>query len=359
MIKIYNKRGVHNYKEKKMEKAIQAYLEKHPDEAANFVPAETIDELKAYHDKFTSETVEIISETKTDPEQAHKDFRKGMEETVQPKDIEDDSEMYEPRPDPMNRDEPIIRDYVNDSGFKDEDPKKDTGRSNYDEPTSFKDSFGLPGEDIGGDNKKQQEPINPKPKQPSSGPDPDAKIKRKSKKKFTKYAIDAVCALAERGITWYATKDITAQKLAEYVEKDEISQQALDLLVYIDANTQGSVKQFFSNRIETVQEFAKFTIEEKEDLAEALEDFLEYKKIEINPTINIAVIFAGMLFERALKAMTIKAETNSILEQLRAMHTNTEEQYGSDVPDENPAEAPAPETEQPEVSNELATQEPE
>ena len=37
----------------------------------------------------------------------------------------------------------------------------------------------------------------------------DSKIKKKSRKKFTKHAVNAVCALAGKGVVWYATKDIT------------------------------------------------------------------------------------------------------------------------------------------------------
>ena len=322
-MKIYAKAGRHNYKEAKLVKALQEYFKNNPVKAEGFAPATTPEQLKEYHDHYCIEETPIISETKT---KSVLDVPEVPEEDMLP--ISNDV-GYEPADDPMNRDEPKIRDYVLDDGFKDENSET-TKPSAYDEPQSFKDSFGLPNESIQSESKPKQQqplgaPLNSQPKEKSSGPDPDAKIKRKSKKKFTKYAVDAVCALAERGIVWYGTKDITEERLAKYIADDEIVADALDILVHIDSATQGTVRQFFQSRIETIKEFAKFTVEEKEDLGEALEDFLEYKKIEINPTINIGVIFLGMIFERALNMITIRAETNSILVQLRDRRGQEEE----------------------------------
>jgi hypothetical protein len=316
-MKIYNKRGQPNHKEKLLIKKLTEYFEKNPDKYSGYDAPSNFDDLKAVHDQYCIEVAEVISETKN--ETTHEEFRKATEES-----IEQEPDLFTPRPDPMNRDEPKIRDYVMDDGFKD-DQKVPQPASNYSEPTTFKDSFDLPDDNIQGDKKAQQQgPINSRPYQAKTTTtvDPDAKIKRKSKKKFTKYAVDAVCALAGRGIVWYATSDITNEKLQEAVANDEISKASLDMLVYLDANTQGTVKQFFEKTIVDTQHLAEFTQDEKDDLAEALEDFLEYKKIEINPTINVGVIFLGMLFERALKAMQMKAESASILSQLKTIHAS-------------------------------------
>ncbi len=311
-MKVFNKIGKRSFKDGKLEKDLQQFFTDNPDKYQGFSPANTPEELKQYHDLYMTEDAVVVEET------THESFRDSMKPEVEP-------ELF-PQDDPMNRHEPKIRDYVLDDGFKDT-KKEDTKQSTYDEPKSFEDSFNLPDDNIQGDNKQGSGPSisQPKPKQPNAPADPDAKVKRKSKKKFTKYAVDAVCALAERGIVWYSTKDITQEKLAEYVANDEIAEQALELIVMIDANTKGNVREFFQSRCESAAEFAKFTLEEKEDLAEALEDFMEYKKIEINPTINILVLFLGMAFERALKAITIRVETNSILVQLKDMKTNSQD----------------------------------
>ncbi len=327
MLKVYHKKGAKNYKEKKLERELQEFFESNPEKAESFSPATTPEELETAHKSYLADDAEIVSETKTD----HQNFRDSLEPELFPKD------------DPMNRDQPIIRDYVLDDGFTDS-KKEPVQQSRYDEPKTSEESFDIPDDSIRSESKSGSGPSisQPKFKQQEKAPDPDAKIKRKSKKKFTKYLVDAVCALAERGIVWYSTKDITQDKLSEYVEKDEISEEALNLLVMLDANTQGTVKQFFANRCETAAEFAKFTLDEKEDLAEALEDFLEFKKVEINPAIQLGVVFAGMLFERALKAITLRAETNSILVQLKDMHKNTSDYDPADVTNTVPESNPDP-----------------
>ncbi len=352
-MKIYNKRGQPNHKEKLLIKKLTEYFEKNPEKYTGYDAPSNFDDLKAVHDQYCIEVAEVISETKNDTSNdsnttTHEEFRKATEES-----LEQEPDLFTPRPDPMNRDEPKIRDYVMDDGFKD-DLKKEQPASNYSEPTSFKDSFEIPDDNIHGDKKTQQQgPINSRPYQPkvSTPVDPDAKIKRKSKKKFTKYAVDAVCALAGRGVVWYATRDITDEALQAAVVNDEISKASLDVLVYLDASTQGTVKQFFEMTIVNTQQLAEFTQDEKDDLAEALEDFLEYKKIEINPTINVGVIFLGMLFERALKAMQMKAESASILSQLKTIHASNTDvthyqappvgEQKQEEPEANPTENPA------------------
>ncbi len=364
-VKVFKKRGTPNHNQRKMIKDLQEYFEANPGKAENIVVATDDDSLKSLHAQYCAEEVEF-TEIKNDgtttthkpnmENESHENFRDSMGGEDDP----DSEDEYAPRVDPMNRHEPIIRDYVKEDGFQQETGQKPPAASSYDEPTNFKDSFDIPDDTIQPD-QKQQGPINSqpiKPKAPTPA-DPDAKIKRKSKKKFTKYAVDAVCALAGRGIVWWATKDITDASLQKAITDDEITEASLKMLVYLDHSTQGTVKQFFELQILAAQDLANFTPEEKEDLAEALEDFMEFKKIEINPTINLGVIFLGMVFERAMKAMENKAQTGSILIQLKNMHAlgisgtqqNNEPDLATEEPDPDPAsseeviESPMAETE--------------
>jgi hypothetical protein len=336
-IKVFKKRGLPNFKQKKLIAELQEFFEANPDKATGFQIAENDAELKSLHELYCTEAVEFTEEKKDgsvvdhdkegtpDPDAVkedtgHKSFRDSIKE-------EYTSEKY----DPQNREEPKIRDYVLEDGFSKDAGTKEQAQSAYNEPTNFKDSFDIPDATIseGGTEKpKTYGPLNsnPPPKKPFQPADPDAKLKRKSKKKFTKYAVDAVCALAGRGLIFWSTKDITNERIQEYILNDEISKASLDMIVYLDTNTQGTVKQFFELAVVKAQDLANFTQEEKEDLAEALEDFLEYKKIEINPTINIGVIFLGMIFDRAMKVMESRAQTNSILIQIKNIHSGTEQQ---------------------------------
>ncbi len=320
-MKVYNKRGVHNYKEKKLEEALLAYFEKNPDKVGSYTVPTNYDDLKAAHDNLCIESVEF-EETKDEKTEQKEDTHESFRDSMSNPDTEDQHN----RPDPMNRDEPIIRDYVKNDGFK-EDSKEEKPNSNYEEPTSFRDSFEIPDSEEGkGGPKEQIHTPPPKPKQPTP-PDPDAKLKKKSKRKFTKYAIEALCALSGRAMVWYATKDITDQKLDEYIANDEIARASLEMLVTLENGSRGTVRQFFQSQCFSAQQLAQFTPEEKEDLIEAFDDFLEYKKIEINPSVNVLVIFAGIMFERVLGAMSIKAAGTSVLEQIKDQYNAYKEDH--------------------------------
>lgn len=327
-MKIYNKQGKHNYKESKLEKALSAHFELHPEQMEGYIAPKNFDELKAVHDKYCIEETEILSETiNSEKPQTHQSFRDSMDPE---KTTQEDNNLFTAAEDPMNRDNPKIRDYVLDDGFTEDKGKKAATASNFSEPTNFRESFDIPDDTIQSDKPKngagpQNNPYNspPPPRKEGSGPDPDAKAKKKSRKKFTRHAVNAVCALAGKGIVWYATKDITDSELAKSIANDEISEASLRLLVFLNDGTQGEVKQFFRQCIGDAQNLAEFTPEEKDDLIEALDDFLDFKKIEINPGIELGAVFLGLMLDRALKALMIKASASSILVQLKDMHKNT------------------------------------
>lgn len=355
-MKIYSKKGVLSFTEKKLKKALEEHYAKHPEDFEGYETPTDVDNLKAWHDKITIKDTPIISETSNKDEiigdVGHDEFlrqsRESLERDQQP-------DLFTAKEDPMNRESPKIRDYVLDDGFTDTNDKAAQVNSSYEEPKSFRESFEIPDENTGSNEPpKPGQGKNiynspPPPKKEHQAADPDAKLKRKSRKKFTRHAVNAVCALAGKGIVWYATKDITDAALAKAIAEDEISEQSLKLLVWLDNGTQGAVKTFFQQAIGDAQDLANFTEDEKLDLIEALDDFLEYKKIEISPGVELGAVFMGIMLDRALKAVMIKAKASSILDQLKDMHKNTDNTYYRDPAAEQAAADPAatePEQEQ-------------
>jgi len=326
---IYKKRGQPNHKEKLLIKKLTEYFNQHPERYVEYTPAVDFEELKKAHDYFLTEEAVVLEETKSHESDPIEDRQ---------------SDLFTPQEDPINRDEPKIREYVLNSELSDQKASKAHPSSSYAEPTSFKESFEILDED---DQIREEKkgPINERPIPPKDKtPDPDAKIKRKSKKKFTKYAVDAVCALAGRGIVWFATKDITEERLQELVMNDEISDASLKMLVYLDHNTQGTVKQFFNLHVTKAQDLANFTEDERDDLSDALEDWMEFKKIEINPTVQLGTILLGMIFNRAMAALQYKAETTSVLNQLRNIHAGElQKVHSTPPPAEQQKSEPTPE----------------
>lgn len=352
-MKIYSKKGVLNFQEKKLKKALEEHLAKNPEDFAGYETPTDFEGLKFWHDKITIKETPIISETPNE-DVGHEEFARQAKESLD-REKQQQPDLFTAKEDPMNREAPKIREYVLDDGFS--DTKTDTQtNSSYEEPKSFRESFEIPEQETGANDSSNKSGQSkniynspPPPKKDASPTDPDAKLKRKSRKKFTRHAVNAVCALAGKGIVWYATKDITDAALAKAIAGDEISEQSLKLLVWLDNGAQGAVKTFFQQAIGDAQELAYFTEDEKLDLIEALDDFLEYKKIEISPGVELGAVFMGLMLDRALKAVMIKAKTNSILEQLKDMHKNTDNTYYRDPAAEEASADPAatePEQEQ-------------
>ncbi|MEG7735986.1 hypothetical protein U2446_15120, partial [Listeria monocytogenes] len=69
--------------------------------------------------------------------------------------------------------------------------------------------------------------------------------------------------LAEKGITWWATKDINDAKIVEYELTGEYN---LDMLVSLENGAEISIKGFFANQCKSAEQLAKFEPEEKQDI---------------------------------------------------------------------------------------------
>lgn len=373
MITVYTKTRRKNYKEKRyvelLEEIISKKIEENPELADSFRPAESFEELEKMYNLYTSEDAVIekeninknknnmaneVDETEDDFEQQKPNRPKGGDEDSIDKEFVD----------PFNREEPIVRDYVLDGGdLADPNTVDFSGQSSFDEPTSFDEAFVLPDENTpppssggggfgGGSQRPPREEREEPREQARINPDFDdmsSGKKRKSTKKFAKYIVETVCMLQEKGFVWYATKDITEAKLVEYELKQQMD---LSLLLNMPDGQEVTVKQFFQNQCIIAEQAAVIDEESKADLSEALAEVLLEKGIAPTPTQELMLIAGKVLLGQAITLFTLKASSDSVLTQLRAMkkaETETDEIEYSEpqtgeayTPYEFPKSAPQP-----------------
>ena len=139
---------------------------------------------------------------------------------------------------------------------------------------------------------------------------------KKSTKKFAKYIVEAVCALAEKGFVWYANKEINDAKLAEYELNGEMD---LSILVTLENGQEATVRRFFQQQCIAAEQLSKFEEEEKKDMAEALAEVFLEKGIAPSKTQELLIIVGGVLIKKGAFLLSLKSQTNSLLDQLRAM----------------------------------------
>lgn len=354
-MKVYNKRGKKNYKEVRLIKELESELQKRIDSGEhaivhNFKPADTYEELQQLHIQYTSRDAEFeeVKETQSNADNMAKKQEDDILDDISIEDNDDTSFI-----DPFNRQEPTTYDYTNDGGFSKESTPKNTGQTDFAEPMSFDEAFELPGEgeepvenekqskDGKGDDAKQ--PKQSRSKQTKEDPwnasfdDMSSGNQKKSTKKFAKYIVEAVCALAEKGFVWYANKDINDAKLAEYELSGEMN---LSILVTLENGQDATVKQFFQQQCLAAEQLAKFEDEEKKDMAEALSAVLLEKGIAPTPTQELMIVVGGVLVKKGAILLSLKSQTNSLLNQLRMMNTPQQPQY-------QPEPQPQPVYEQP------------
>lgn len=335
-IKVYNKRGKKNYKEVRLVNELKAELEKRAKDdhtiVHNFKPADSFEELKKLHTEYLSTDAkyeEVEEKSNLD------DMAKKQNIDIEIDDMSDDSSFV----DPFNRQEPTTYDYTNEGGFSKESTPKNTGQVDFAEPTSFDEAFELPvegeddepvendGQQKQKDQKQQKEPKQKYVKEDpwnSSFDDMSSGNQKKSTKKFAKYIVEAVCALAEKGFVWYANKDINDAKLAEYELSNEMD---LSILVTLENGQEATVKRFFQNQCIAAEQLSKFDDEEKKDMSEALSAVLLEKGVAPTPTQELLIVVGGVLVKKGAMLLSLKAQTNSLLDQLRAMNTNKAPQY--------------------------------
>lgn len=346
--RIYNKKGKLSYKENKLVKDIQDALEKkfgnNPSAQNNFIPASSPEELKELHLKYCTTDVEFEDVPNT--EEQHKEFRDSMKETVQQEEIKTDNIMEDDNGfiDPFNDANPIVRDYVTDVNLDKNPDSGDSNKSNFDEPTTFKEAFTMPDASIptGPSEKKEtkdkkDEPLNPSYNEQSSG------RKKRTNKKFAKYIVEAVCMLAERGFIWWTTKDITDAKVMEYELNNEID---LTLLLSMPNGQQATIKEWFKSQCYQAEQLAKFQQAEKDDLAEVLAELLDKKGISPSIEQEVAIIALKMFGEKFMIALDMKKGITNIIEQLKELNKNNKSGYSYNEPQQAQAQQNA------EVANE-------
>jgi hypothetical protein len=336
-MKIYTKRGLKNYKEKKLLKALEPILEQRMAEDPNFgnqfVPANSYADLQKMYNKYVVEDIETFEEINTEKDMARK--RSTKIEDVEFEDDFDSVDEQTPAPksggqsgksntfiDPFNREEPIVRDYVmgDESLRKGNDSAPADTRSFFKEPTSFEEAFEIPSDEEADESPKavkerrkervESEPMNPDFDEMNTGK------KKRSTKKFAKYIVEAVSVLSEKGFVWYANNDINDAKLAEYEMSGEMD---LSLLVSLEDGQEVSVKQFFQTQCAKAELLAKWTDEQKEDLSSALAEVLMEKGVAPTPTQELLLVTLTIVGGQAMTLFALKSQTNSLLTQLRAM----------------------------------------
>lgn len=310
---IYQKRGNLNFKERKMISEINEVLAKNPDFEQTLSPASTFDELKELHTKFVAEAVDF-------------------EEVPKVSETQQQTSSKAPIIDPLNRDEPNVRDYVMDDKF---DPFADFqkgNQSNFSEPTNFGQAFDLPDEDelqnnrqSRGSSNNQSRPNQSRPNQSRPQPvfsEDSAKDKRRSKR-FAKSIINTTCNLLEVGFVWYATKDINESKLAEYELTQEIDVNAL---LSLPDGSEVTIKEFFLSQLGDIAEASKISQEEREDLTDSLTEIFIEKNIQPSPAYEFGMTALSVLAKKGIQLYMISNQNNQILNQLREKNALMREQ---------------------------------
>lgn len=360
MIKVYAKKGKPNYKEKRLVAELQQAIEKRrvsdPEITERFRPANTFEELQGLHRMYASEEVEYTEINNKDMAKKKVETDEELENVTEGTpnfdfDDEDESTSFI---DPFNREEPIVRDYVTEGGMS-EDTGKERGpvRTTFDEPVSWEEAFELPSDEDTPEAKDknsksgQRPPKREKPRQESFNPDFEDmpnKSKKQSTKKFAKYIVEAVCAIAEKGFVWFANKDINEAKLTEYELNGEID---TSLLLTLEDGQDATVRQFFQQQCLAAEQLAKFEDEEKKDLADALSELFMEKGIAPTKTQEFLIVLGGVVVKKGAMLFAFKSQSNAVLAQLRSMNegnqVSNEPYYEPQPQAQQPQYTPAPE----------------
>lgn len=325
-MKIYKKKGMPNYKEKRMLNDIEAVLNKKfeadTEFAKHFQPANNYEELVQMHKRYAGEEIEF-EDVKTEKTNITDMAKSKPAETSNVAEETSSMDSDNSFIDPFNREEPIVRDYVLNNEYETPKPvnadgnktttSTNTTKTDFAEPISFQDAFEIPEEQsINGSSDSQKSggrksfsnmggignPNQPT-KKPSVNPDFDGMGDNKQKKKtkkFAKYIVAIVCTFAERGFIWYANKDINEAKLTEYEVKGEMD---LSIIVNLPDGQQVTIKRWFQEQCLTAEQLAQISEEEKNDLADALAEVLLEKGVAPTPMQELMLVSAQILASKA------------------------------------------------------------
>ena len=323
---VYNRKGNISIKEKKYVDALALKFEelKKSDPTFSFTPANDSRELSKLYQEHCVDTVafeEVIDSPTID-----------SEETV--------SEVSSP----FNKQNPRIREYTTDGGFDDDVSANNDIFRTFDEPTTYDGAFSLPTdeeiENSTNQNQSAEQPVNnaqtqqaqrpvnnqssvsnEQPFNPSFDTMDTAKAKKKSKV-FAKQIVTITCNLMETGYEWYASKNITQQKLTEYELKGEMD---LSLLLEGEDGREITVKNFFLNQLVSIKADSKISEESREDLIDALADVFIEKGIAPTPMQSVGLAVLNIVAVQGVKLVASVSAQNSILNQLRQMNVEPHE----------------------------------
>jgi hypothetical protein len=346
-MKLYNKRGNKNYKEKRLLRELETFFAKKIKEDPSFqneiLPASNYEELQKMHSKYVVEDTYIIESSNTPTEETTNNMNKKSKNI---EDVEFEETKVESKSgsntfiDPFNREEPIIRDYVMDGGFKEEE-RTEPKKTFFEEPTSFDEAFVIPDDTKEEEAPKSKAPTETKTREPKESLNPNfdemsAGKKKRSTQKFAKYIVEAVSTLSEKGFVWYANADINDAKLAEYEMSGEMD---LSLLVSMEDGQEVTVKQFFQVQCAKAELLSKWTDEQKHDMSSALAEVLMEKGVAPTPMQELLLVTLTVIGGQALTLLTLKSQTNSLLNQLRAMNDGAKQvQHSYEEPPTIPQE---------------------
>jgi hypothetical protein len=344
-MKVYNKRGNTTLKEKAMvrelEKTVSRMQKENPD--FSFSPANNQAELEDLYNQYVVSDAQVEEYTETSAEPTNQSAEPASEPkptASTAKEDTSDADAGRKQIDPFNREEPIIRDYVVEGDF-DEETIDGHGKTSFEEPMSFDDSFSIP--DSGtqqGSQGRQGRQAEPEPEQKPSEPmnpnfnEMDSAKQRKKTKRFAKQIVNLTATLIEVGFVWYVSKDITEAKLAEYELQGEMD---LSLLLDMPDGQKTTVKEFFISQLGVISEESKINEEDREDLTDALTEVMLEKGIAPTPTQELLLVVARVVGVKMLSGFAISQSNKSILNQLRGMK-NEQVDY------EEPASPPPPPT---------------
>jgi hypothetical protein len=322
----YQKKGNLNYKERTMLESIKKKVQSNPELSQDITPASNFDELKRLYEEITSDVVEEIKEEI-------------------PTEIKNET-MEKPFIDPLNREEPNVRDYVMDDKF---DPFADFQKSNksaFGEPQSYDQAFEFPtDEELRNTNansnaqqnqKTQQRPTNSNSGQ--QGQSGDAQKDKRKAKRFAKTIVDLVCGLMEVGFVWYATKDINPNKLTEYELNGEMD---LSALVELPDGTEATIKQYFISQLGEIEVASKIAPERREQLTDDLTEVFIENNIQPSANLNMAISGLTLVAEQGIKISQIVSTNNQLLNQLRERKMEETPYQYAETPD--PVSYPKPE----------------
>jgi hypothetical protein len=343
-MKVYNKRGNTTLKEKAMvrelEKAVTAMQRENPD--FSITPANNPAELEDLYNQYvvSEAQVEEFTERSTNSNETSAnagETSKANASSVKEQTNDSETDSGRKQIDPFNREEPIIRDYVMEGDF-DAETIDGHGKTSFDEPMSFDDSFTIP--EAGSQQPSQGRPSKQSEPEPESQPsepmnpnfnDMDSAKQRKKTKRFAKQIVNLTATLIEVGFVWYVSKDINEAKLAEYELNGEMD---LSLLLDMPDGQKATVKEFFIGQLGLINEESKINEEDREDLTDALTEVMLEKGIAPTPTQELLLVVARVVGVKMLSGFAISQSNKSILNQLRGMK-NEQVEY------EEPAPAPS------------------